>query len=29
MYRVFIVEDDRAIASAVVRQLESWGMETR
>ena len=28
MYRVFIVEDDRAIASAVVRQLESWGMET-
>ena len=29
MYRVFIVEDDRAIASAVGRQLESWGMETR
>ena len=29
MYRVFIVEDDRSIASAVVRQLESWGMETR
>ena len=29
MYRVFIVEDDRAIASAVVRQLKSWGMETR
>ncbi len=29
MYRVFIVEDDRAIASAVVRHLESWGMETR
>lgn len=29
MYRIFLVEDDRAIASAVVDQLTAWGMEAR
>lgn len=29
MYRIFLVEDDRAIASAVVDQLMAWGMEAR
>ena len=29
MYRIFIVEDDRAIAAAVQRHIESWGFEAR
>ncbi|MGN0779811.1 MAG: response regulator transcription factor [Aristaeellaceae bacterium] len=29
MYRILIVEDDRAIAQAVQRQLETWAMEAR
>ena len=27
MYKIFIVEDDSGIASAVAAQVESWGME--
>lgn len=27
MYRIFIVEDDEAIAGAVAQQLTAWGME--
>ena len=29
MYRIFIVEDDRAIAEALHRHIESWGFEAR
>lgn len=29
MYRIFIVEDDAVIASAVAEHLRSWGWETR
>ena len=29
MYRIFIVEDDRAIAEALRRHIESWGFEAR
>ena len=29
MYRIFIVEDDRTIASAVAGLAESWGLEAR
>lgn len=29
MYKIFIVEDDRGIASVVVRQAEAWGLEAR
>lgn len=29
MYRILIVEDDRGIAAAVVRQMEAWGLEAR
>lgn len=29
MYRILIVEDDRAIADAMARHIESWGFETR
>ena len=29
MYRIMIVEDDRAIAQALARQLEKWGYEAR
>ncbi|MGN0971478.1 MAG: response regulator, partial [Aristaeellaceae bacterium] len=29
MYRILIVEDDRAIAQAVREQLEAWDMEAR
>ena len=28
-HRIFIVEDDRVIAAAVKRHIESWGCETR
>lgn len=27
MYKIFLVEDDRAIAQAVLSQLQAWGME--
>lgn len=27
MYRIFVVEDDAVIASAVQRHLESWGYQ--
>lgn len=29
MYKIFLVEDDRAIAQAVLTQLQAWGMEAR
>ena len=29
MYRIFIVEDDAAIAQAVCEQAESWALEAR
>lgn len=29
MYRVFIVEDDRGIGEAILRQAEQWGLEAR
>lgn len=29
MYRIFIVEDDRGIGEAIVRQAETWGLEAR
>ena len=29
MYRIFIVEDDRVIAGAMKRHIESWGFEAR
>ena len=29
VYRILIVEDDAVIASAVQKQIESWGMEAR
>ena len=29
MYRILVVEDDRGIASAVCRQMESWGLQAR
>ena len=29
MYRIFIVEDERAIAEGLKRHIESWGFETR
>lgn len=29
MYRIFVVEDDRGIAEAIVRQAERWQMEAR
>jgi two-component system response regulator protein BraR/BceR len=29
MYRVLIVEDDATIASAIQKQIESWGMQAR
>lgn len=29
MYKIYIVEDDASIASAVSEQLESWGMEVK
>ena len=29
MYRIFIVEDDRAIAAAMQKHIESWGFEAR
>ena len=29
MYRIFIVEDDRAIAEGLKRHIESWGFEAR
>ena len=29
MYRVMIVEDDATIASAIQKQIESWGMQAR
>lgn len=29
MYRIFIIEDDMSIASAVKKQIESWGFEAR
>lgn len=28
MYKILVVEDDRAIASAVTTQLDAWGMES-
>ena len=28
-HRIFIVEDDRVIAAAVKRHIESWGCEAR
>ena len=28
-HRIFIVEDDRVIAAAVKRHIESWGCEVR
>ena len=27
MYRIFLAEDDHALAEAISRQLESWGNE--
>lgn len=29
MYKIFLVEDDDAIAGAVVRHIASWGWEAR
>lgn len=29
MYKIFIVEDDAGIASAVARQAEAWGLEAK
>ena len=29
MYRIFIVEDDAAIASTLARQIQMWGYEVR
>lgn len=29
MYKIFIVEDDRALAEAMCRQIESWGHQVR
>ena len=29
MYRIFIVEDDAAIASTLARQIQRWGYEVR
>ena len=29
MYRIFLVEDDDAIAAAVVKYISSWGWEAR
>ncbi len=29
MYKIFLVEDDRAIAQAVVFHLQAWGMDAR
>lgn len=29
MYRIFIVEDDAAIASTFARQIQMWGYEVR
>lgn len=29
MYKIFLVEDDRAIAQAVLTQLQAWGMEAQ
>jgi len=29
MYKIFLVEDDEAIAAAIVRHITSWGWEAR
>ena len=29
MYKIFIVEDDRALAQAMQKQIESWGHQVR